>query len=301
MMTPVRPPTDDDDLRYWLGNMIWHHRFADEEITAATGLDALQIAAACERLGIVPQARPPRSAAAPLLVLPYPGGRHPRIGFREGALHPQRETKISVFTPWDPKSYVVVDVPEAIWSNLGLLYLAHEHDAAPTLWVKRGIRLPPREWIRHADESLTAERTLPNGVAFGVQVRPARQMVKMEFWLRNGTGEALRELWVQNCVLLRGAAGFTAQAGAKTHLWKPVAACGDESQERWVMTAWLPCHRVWQNPPCPCIHSDPQIPDCLPGRTRRIRGILAFYEGDTVDAAMRRLAEDPWLTEASAE
>jgi hypothetical protein len=52
-----------------------------------------------------------------LFVLPYPGGRHPRIGFLDGAVNPQRETKISVSTPWDEQSYVVVDLPEAIWSN----------------------------------------------------------------------------------------------------------------------------------------------------------------------------------------
>ena len=66
--------------------------------------------------------RPQRTADEPLLVLPYPGGRHPRTGFLEGAMRPQRETKISIFTPWDNHSYVVLDIPEAIWSNLGLTY-----------------------------------------------------------------------------------------------------------------------------------------------------------------------------------
>src|SRR5262249_23867515 len=81
-----------------------------------------------------------------LLVLPYPGGRHPRIGFLEGAIRPQRETKVSVFTPWDDTSYVVADVPEAIWSNLGLTYLAHTH--VPTVWTKQGVELEPLEWNR---------------------------------------------------------------------------------------------------------------------------------------------------------
>ena len=66
-------------------------------------------------------------------------GRHPRIGFLDGAIRPQRETKISVFTPWDPHSYVVVDVPEAIWSNLGLTYLAHTH--IDTVWTKKKIEV----------------------------------------------------------------------------------------------------------------------------------------------------------------
>ena len=30
-------PTDDADLRYWLENMVWHHRFTLEEVVAAIG------------------------------------------------------------------------------------------------------------------------------------------------------------------------------------------------------------------------------------------------------------------------
>ena len=43
---------------------------------------------------------------APAAVLPYPGGRHPRTGFRDGAMRPQRDTKISVFPPWKDGGYV---------------------------------------------------------------------------------------------------------------------------------------------------------------------------------------------------
>ena len=62
------------------GLMIWHYRFTGEEISAATGLSAGEIDAAAKRFGITPESRPKRAAGAPLLVLPYPGGRHPRIG-----------------------------------------------------------------------------------------------------------------------------------------------------------------------------------------------------------------------------
>src|SRR5690349_25051461 len=107
--------------------MIWYHHYGDEEIAAATGLSLQEITDARSRFDLSPNNRPERPAGAPLLVLPYPGGRHPRIQFLDGAVDPQRETKISVFTPWDPFSYVVADIPEAIWSNLGLTYLAHTH------------------------------------------------------------------------------------------------------------------------------------------------------------------------------
>src|SRR5947207_9453272 len=110
-----RQPKSESDLRFWLENMVWYHRFSTAEIKAATGLSDDEIASALARFKIGKSSRPKRAANAPLLVLPYPGGRHPRISFLEGAINPQRETKLSVFTPWDEESYVVVDVPECTW------------------------------------------------------------------------------------------------------------------------------------------------------------------------------------------
>ena len=39
-----RPPKGDADLRYWLDNMVWHHRFTPDEVRNATGmtLDAIE-------------------------------------------------------------------------------------------------------------------------------------------------------------------------------------------------------------------------------------------------------------------
>jgi len=135
-----RPPADESQLREWLENMLVYHRFTHGEVRAATGLTLAEIREATERLGLVDQRPKPRGVNDPLRVLPYPGGRHPRIGFLDGAVMPQRETKVSVFTPWDEASYVVVDVPEAIFSNLGLTYLAHTH--IPTIWDEQGVSLP---------------------------------------------------------------------------------------------------------------------------------------------------------------
>ncbi len=59
-------------------------------------------------------------------IAPFPGHEHPRIGFREGAIAPLRGTKAMAFLPWDPDSYVVIDLPEAIFSGKRLL-LAHAH------------------------------------------------------------------------------------------------------------------------------------------------------------------------------
>lgn len=290
-----RTPKSEADLRYWLQNMMWHHRFTIEEIAAATGLDGDRVLAALKKWDIRPETKPNRPADSPLLVLPYPGGRHPRIGFLDGAIKPQRETKISAFTPWDDKSYVVVDVPEAIWSNLGLTYLAHTH--IDTVWTKQKIDLEPLEWNRHDDGSLDIERKLPNGVVFGAKVLPKKTEVRMEMWLKNGTKEKLSDLRVQNCVMLKGAASFQAQTNDNKVISSPYVACKSEDGKRWIITAWEPCNRAWANPPCPCLHSDPKFPDCAPGETKRLKGWLSFYEGKDIEGEIRRIDQTGWRTE----
>ncbi len=287
-----RPPTDDANLERWLQNMVWHHGYSPSEITSATGLTSSEIQAACRRFRIAPETRPTRSADAPLLVLPYPGGRHPRIGFLEGAIDPQRETKVSVFAPWDEQSYVVVDVPEAIWSNLGLTYLAHTH--IPTIWDEQGIRLAQQEWQVAADGTLTSQRKLPNGIQFGTRVRPHRDAVRMEMWLTNGTDRKLTDLRVQNCVMLKAASGFEQQTNENKLFRSPYAACRSPDGQRWIITAWDPPQRTWGNEQCPCLHSDPQFPDCEPGQTQRLRGWLSFYEGTEIEEEFDRIEATGW-------
>ncbi len=288
----ARRPQNDAELKYWLENMVWHHGFTPAEIQAATGLTEQQVLAAQEKFDLRPGKRPVRAADAPLLVLPYPGGRHPRIGFLEGAVDPQRETKFSVFTPWDPNSYVVVDVPEAIWSNLGLTYLAHTH--IDTIWTKQGMELPKLEWNRRADGSLDIERKLPNGIAFGVKAVPGREAVRMEMWLENGTDEKLTDLRVQICVMTKMAAGFAGQTNENKVLTNPYVACRSEDGRRWIITAWEGCHRPWANEQCPCFHSDPKFPDLEPGRRHRLRGWLSFFEGEDVQAEFARIEATGW-------
>jgi hypothetical protein len=288
----ARPPRDDDDLRTWLENMVGAHRFTVPEVQAATGLDPVAINAALKRFRIEAGKMPARGPGSPLLVLPYPGGRHPRIGFLDGAVRPQRDTKFSVFTPWDDSSYVVVDMPEAIWSNLGLTYLAHTH--VPTIWTKRNITLEPQEWLQAKDGSLTSERKLPNGIQFAAQVIPKPDHAQMTLKLINGTNGRLSDLRVQQCVMLKGARGFSQQTNDNKIFEKPYVACRSDDGRRWIITAWTPCDRVWGNAPCPCLHSDPKFPDCPPGETRVLRGWLSFYEGPDIRAELRRIELTAW-------
>lgn len=288
----ARRPKGDSELRYWLENMIWHHRYTAEEVSTAIGLTADEIKNARLKFDIRDDNRPVRPAKSPLFVLPYPGGRHPRIGFLEGAVNPQRETKVSVFTPWSDKDYVVVDVPEALWSNLGLTYLAHTH--IDTVWSKQGIAMERLEWNRDPDGSFDIQRRLPNGIEFGAAVIPRRDAVRMELWLKNGSQEKLSDLRVQNCVMLKGASGFAAQTNDNKLFRKPFVCVHDESKKRWVITAWTPCHRAWGNAPCPCLHSDPKFPDCSPGESQVLRGWLSFYEGADINAELARIESLGW-------
>ena len=291
----ARRPVDDEDLQRWLQNMVAFHRFSDAEVSQATGLTLEEVAAAKKRFGAQLGVRP-RTADRRLLVLPYPGGRHPRIGFLDGAVDPQRETKVSVFLPWDPTSYIVLDLPEAIWWKPGpkreLLYLAHTH--IDTTWSRQGIDLARLEWKPQADGSWKMERRLPNGVVFGTQVRPTASAVRMRMWLTNGTQRLLTGLTVQNCIMLKGAPRFAEQTSDNKVLSEPYIACRNRDATRWIITAWEPCERVWANPPCPCMHSDPRFPDCKPGETVELHGWLSFYEGKDVHAEIRRIDAMNW-------
>ena len=290
---PRHPPQTarrpkNDEMHFWLRNMKLYHHFTDQEIVSATGIPDSELKELLEMHAQPWDWGPAAAESKRLFVLPYPGGRHPRIGFLDGAVDPQRETKFSVFCPWDFKSYVLVDVPEAIFSNLGLTYLAHTH--VPTIWTKQGITLPPFEWNRRKDGSLDIKRKLPNGIEFGTKVRPGTNVVDMELWLRNGTKELLKDLRVQNCVLFKGVKGFNQQTNDNKLLRKPFAACRNEARDKWIITAWSHCDRVWANPPCPCMHSDPKFPDCPPGKRVIVRGKLWFFEGKDIDNQLERLA-----------
>jgi peptidoglycan/xylan/chitin deacetylase (PgdA/CDA1 family) len=285
----ARPAGSDAELRGWLSSMLVHHRYTASEAGDTLGLTAAEVNTAAKRLGITtdaPNAPRPR-------ILPYPGGRHPRIGFLDGAIRPRRETKVSLFAPWADGGYAVADVPEAVWHDRPsgrrkLLYLAHTH--VPTIWDEQGQTLPPLEWATRADGSLDVSRPLPNKVTLISRVTPGRDGTRMEFRVTNGSTEPLTGLDVQMCVMLKGLNGFELRSNDNKVFQPPFAAARDASGRRWVITAWDRCKRCWGNAPCPCIHSDPRVPDCPPGESRSVRGWASFYEGPDIQAELNRLA-----------
>jgi hypothetical protein len=297
----ARPFKNTQDREAWLENMIVHHRFTPEEVSAATGLsleDAKRSVTELQRKSNLKLSKQAKLPGELLKVLPYPGGRHPRIGFLEGAIDPQRETKLSIFTPWDEQSYVVADVPEAIWSNLGLTYLAHKH--IDTIWTKQKIDLPKLEWERLPNGDYRIERILPNGLRFGTHARSTPEAVLMKMWLSNGTTSALSDLRVQNCVMLKATQGFAAQTNSNKVTEGPFQACHSDVGERWIITAWKPLHRAWANAPVPCLHSDPKFPDTNRGENQLLYGLVSFFEGKDIHGEFKRLDQnwDRWMKDS---
>jgi hypothetical protein len=116
----------------------------------------------------------------------------------------------------------------------------------------------------------------------------------MELWLRNGTTNKLTGLVVQNCVMLGFAGGFSAQTSTNKVQHPPYIAVRSDTGDRWVISAWYPPKRCWDNHLCPCMHSDPQFPDCAPGETVRARGWLSFYQGTNIQTEFDRIEAFGW-------
>lgn len=275
--------------KFWLENMLVHHRYTWEEAAAVFGWKAEEVKLKASELGIrIDTASVPDEKR--IRVLPYPGGRHPRIGFLDGAINPQRGTKVSFFPPWKDGGYMVLDLPEAIFSNLGLTYLAHTH--VPTIWSQQNVVITNVDWIRGQDGKPSSEWRLPNGIAFGALVTPRTDGADLELWLTNGTRTKLTGLRTQICLMLKGAPGFNEQNQERKEYAAPLALAKARDADRYVLLAFERCGRAWGNPPCPCLHSDPVLPDAAPGERVKVRGRLRFYEGSDIDEAKNRLLEE---------
>jgi len=225
---PVEVEATQRNLPYWLENMRGYHRYTSIEVEKVCGLAEGEIRKRdSERkegnsLGLTKESE--------VRVLAYPGGRHPRLGFLDGAINPMRGTKASVFLPWDPASYVVVDVPEAIFSNLGLIFLAHTH--IPTYWNERNEVLENIDWTTEPDGGLHFHRELPNGIVIGASIRVTGRDVNLELWIRNVTYTDLSGLRAQVCVMLKGAPEFNSISNENKLLRSPVAAVRSDSENR---------------------------------------------------------------------
>jgi hypothetical protein len=177
---------------------------------------------------------------------------------------------------------VVIDLPEAIFANGDLIFLAHTH--VPTIWNDGNLVIENTDWTRGSDDTLSSAWKLPGGVEFGARIGVSSQGADMELWLRNSGAERLTDLRAQVCVLLAAAPEFAAQTSENRVYRHPWAAVRSADGSRWITTRWEGAGRIWGNPQCPCIHSDPVLPDCGLGETVRVRGRLVFHEDRDIEA-----------------
>jgi hypothetical protein len=228
---------------------------------------------------------------------PYPGG-YPRVTKDELCVDPRPDHKLAVYLPWENSGYIVVDLPEVIFSSIGVLFLAHKH--IPTIWTEKGVELETVNWQRLEDGSMKYVRRLPNKVVFGAKAIPRKDGVDMELFLENGTERPLTGLRTQICVLLKEAKGFNQLTNDNKFFSpgepaeNPLVAVRDEQGNRWIATAWDHCVRKWGRDLCPCMHSDPQFPDCPPGKRVTLRGRILFLEGN-IEENLRRLKDESKL------
>ncbi len=194
-------------LNFWIENMRRFHRYSWEEVAAVSGYPVDAVRRRGRELEPEIAIRDDR-----VLILPYPGGRHPRIGALHSMIDPMRGTKLSVFLPWDPTQYAVLDIPEALFNQFGVLFLGHTH--VPTIWDNRLISIKNSDWIAGENGSYRNRWTLPNGVEIDVGVFPLQDSVEMELTIRNGSEEAMEFINGQVCLMLKGARDFDTQTSS---------------------------------------------------------------------------------------
>lgn len=254
---------------FWLDTMLAWHGYSAEEAGRVLGWPPKRLEA---EVAVRPQTLATRAT-----VLPYPGGRHPRVGFLDGAIDPLRGTKASVFPAWPGGGYVVVDVPEAVFSQRGLLFLSHTH--VPTVWDEAHVAVENVDWTVLPEGGVRNAWSLPDGVRIGASVVPTAEGAGIDLWLENGTTEVLTGLRTQVCVLLKGLPGFEGQTLENKVFEGARATARSADGARSVVVEFERCGRAWGNALCPCIHADPVLPDCAPGARVAVRGTLRFVEG----------------------
>jgi hypothetical protein len=264
--------------------MLLDHRYSWAEAAQVCAWPVEEIRKKAAELKIDPSIPTPPETTGRVRILPYPGTRETRRGFFAN-LDAQRGTKASVFLPWEPTSYVVVDLPEAIFSQKRLLFLTHTD--VPTIWDQQNVLIENIDWTRTPSGGLRHERELPNKIAFGASIEPAGDEVSMELWLRNGSDELLTGLRTQICNLLKGAPSLHEQTTTNKIFGCPSAAVSNLGKDRWVVTSWERCGRAWGHPLVPCLHADPVLPDCGPGETVKIRGKMWFFKGNEEELRKR--------------
>lgn len=225
-----------------------------------------------------------------------------------------------VHLPWADSGLVMLDFPEAVFSDQGLLFLSHVSQCFHQLWPD----LPKVEW-QTIDGGIRFERRLPNRFVYGGSLVAADdRRVDLRLWARNEDDIPIGELKTQVCCYLPRAKGFdertmdnkwvhvagrgwmrypeAAASGVKTGRWRlgwrsglpscdaPVIATQSADGKRLMVIDWGEATRsLVGNPAHPCMHADPVWPDLAAGESAEISGRLVFLDGslDELDIGER--------------
>lgn len=210
---------------------------------------------------------------------------------------------------WPSQDYLWIDLPEAIFTRQGLLFLSHVNPQFPVKYPR-----PPAVLWREVPGGLAYDRRLPSGLSFSALVVKAERAVDIELSMKNGSDAPLNDIRLQTCVFLRAAREFAAVTADNklVHVpgrgWTPFfEALKHGSEEGSIRLGWRSGPKIadqpvilttsaeakrlaaftWGadtyslvcNPYHPCMHADPALPDLEPGAAAKIKGKVIFFEG----------------------
>lgn len=223
---------------------------------------------------------------------------------------------------WPSQDYIWIDLPEAIFTRQGLLFLSHVN---PRVQPVRFPNPPAVAWQKITG-GIAYRRTLPNNVTFGAKVTAAPDAADLELFIHNESDKPLNDITLQTCFFLRAITefsqytadnkfvhlpdrGWTPFNQARNHKtetgryrlgWRsgpkladlPIMVTRSANADRLVACTWgTDTYSLVCNPHHPCMHADPAFPDLAPGQRAAIRGKLIFFQG-SLDAFTHALRQN---------
>ena len=218
---------------------------------------------------------------------------------------------------WPCQDYLWLDLPEAVFTDRGLLYLSHVNPRHPVVFAD----LPRVDW-QEIEGGIHFERALPDGLRFGARLTraPSGNAVELRVFIENASERPLRKIRLQTCAYLRALSQFNAttnenkyvhlpqrgwvtldralasddqqegqyslgfRGGGPRRVDLPVIVTANRSGDRLIAMTWAGhTASLIGNPQHPCMHADPVMADIEPGQRGEIEGRLLFFEG-TLDA-----------------